>query len=94
MIPKLECIGNETINNLTMKRVVCPNAVQIIGTSGEHQNDQVSTQGPLKFLKGEYNEDNESLSANENDVESLLNLEYMCHREAPPIGHSNWRRRE
>ncbi len=53
MIPKLECIGDETINNLTMKRVVCPNAIQIVGTFGEHQNDQASTQGPLEFLKGE-----------------------------------------
>jgi len=53
VIPKLECIGDETINNLTMKRVVCPNAIQIVGTFGEHQNDQASTQGPLEFLKGE-----------------------------------------
>jgi hypothetical protein len=45
-------------------------------------------------LKGEYNEGNEFLGANENDLESLLNLEDMCHREAPPIGHNNWRRRE
>jgi hypothetical protein len=53
---KLEHIGYETINNLITKNVVCLNAVQNVGTNGEHQNDQVFTQGLLVFLKGEYNE--------------------------------------
>jgi hypothetical protein len=94
VILRLECIGDETINNLTMKRVVCLNAVQNVGTSEEHQNDQVSNQGLLEFSKGECNKGNEFFSANENDVESLPNLEDMCHREVPPIGHSSWPRRE
>ncbi len=56
MNAKLEHIGYETINNLITKNVVCLNAVQNVGTNGEHQNDQVFTQGLLVFLKGEYNE--------------------------------------
>ncbi len=43
MTAKLEHIGDEIINNLTTKRVVCPSAVQDVGTFGEHQNDQIST---------------------------------------------------
>ncbi len=37
------------------------------------QNDQVSIEGLLSFLGGEYNESNESLSVNENDVANLPN---------------------
>jgi len=71
MIIRLEHIGNETINNLITKRVVCLNVVQ----NAQHQNDQVSTQGLPMFLGGEYNESNEFLNANEDDVESSFNLE-------------------
>jgi hypothetical protein len=39
VIIRLEHIGDETINNLTTKKVVCPNAVQNVGTSKEQQND-------------------------------------------------------
>ncbi len=35
MIAKLERIGDETINNLTMKKVVCPSAIQYVGTIRE-----------------------------------------------------------
>jgi len=53
---RFEHIGDETINNLIMKRVVCLSSVQNVGTNGEHQNDQVFTQRLFAFLKGEYNE--------------------------------------
>jgi hypothetical protein len=43
-----------------MKRVVCSNVFQNVGTSREHKNDQVFTQGFFVFLGGEYNETNES----------------------------------
>jgi hypothetical protein len=39
MTIRLEHIGNETINNITMKKVVCPSAVQNVNTFGEHKND-------------------------------------------------------
>jgi hypothetical protein len=39
MITRLKHIGDETINNLTMKGVVCPNIVQNVSTFKEHQND-------------------------------------------------------
>ncbi len=65
---RLEHIGNETINNLTSRRVVCLSAVQNVGRTGKHQNDQVSTQELPAFLRGEYNESNEFLGANENNV--------------------------
>lgn len=44
------------MNNFTTKKVVCLSAVQNVSTNGEHQNDQVFTQGLLAFLKGECNE--------------------------------------
>jgi len=91
---RLECIKDETINNLTMKRVVCPSAVQNVGTFGEHQNDQVSTQGLLAFLRGEYNKNNKSFSVNEDDLASSPNLKDMCQKEALPIGHNNWHGKE
>jgi hypothetical protein len=50
---RLEHIRDEIINNLTMKKVVCPIAVQNVGTFREYQNYQISTQGLLAFLKGE-----------------------------------------
>ncbi len=78
MTPRLEHIRNETINNLSTKRVVCLSAVRNVGTSREQQNDNVSTQGLPEFLGGEYSEGNEFLSANEDNVASLLNLEDMC----------------
>ncbi len=56
-----------------MKIVVCLSAVRDVGTSGEHQNDQVSTQGFHAFLRGEYSENNESRSASEDDVASSPN---------------------
>jgi hypothetical protein len=65
---KLEHIGNETINNLISRRVVCLNAVRNVGKARKHQNDQVSTQELPAFLRGEYNESNEFLGANENNV--------------------------
>jgi hypothetical protein len=37
------------------------------------------------FLGGEYNESNEFLGANENDVASSSNLENMRQKEAPSI---------
>jgi hypothetical protein len=77
-----------------MKRVVCSNAFQNVGTSGEHQNDQVFTQGFFVFSRGEYNESNESLGANEDNVVSLLNLKNMRRKEAPPIGRSSWHGKE
>jgi hypothetical protein len=56
VITRLERMGDESINNLTKKRVVCPSEVQNVNIVGEHQNDQVSTQGPLAFLGVEYSE--------------------------------------
>ncbi len=47
---KLECIRDETINNLTVKRVVCPSVVWNVGIAREDQNDQVSNRGLLAFL--------------------------------------------
>ncbi len=52
--------------------------------------DQVSTKGLLAFWGGEYNESNEILSVNENNVASSPNLEDMHQIEASPIGHNNW----
>jgi hypothetical protein len=78
---RLERIGDENINNLIKKRVVCLNEVQNVGTTGEHQNDQVSTQGLLAFSRGEYSESNEFPSVNEDDVASSPNLEDMCQRK-------------
>ncbi len=94
MIAKLEHIKDEIINSLIMKKVVCPSAVQDVGTFGEHQNDQVSMQGFLPFSKGEYNENNEYLSVNEDDVASFLNLKDMGRKEISLIGHSSWCRKE
>jgi hypothetical protein len=54
------------------------------------QNDQVSTEGLPSFLGGEYNESNESLSANENDVANLPNLKNMHQIQTSPIRHNNW----
>jgi hypothetical protein len=91
----LEHIRDETINNLTKKKVVCPSAISNVGIIREDQNDQVSTQGFPMFSRNEYNnENNESLSANENNVASLLNLKDICRREALPVGCSNWCRKE
>jgi hypothetical protein len=73
MTTKLEHIRDETINNLTMKRVDYLSAVQ----NGEHQNDQVFTPRFFTFLRGEYSESNESLSANEDDVASLPNFKNL-----------------
>jgi hypothetical protein len=39
MIIRLERIGDEIVNNLIMKRVVCLSVVRNVGTSKEHQND-------------------------------------------------------
>ncbi len=54
MTPRFEHIGDETINNLIMKKMVCLSLVRNVGTNGKHQNDQVFTQRLLAFLKGEY----------------------------------------
>jgi hypothetical protein len=72
MTTRLEHIGDETINNFTMKKVVCPTVVWNVSTFGKHQNDQVSTQGLLVFSRGEYSESSESLSVNEDCVASCL----------------------
>ncbi len=50
MIVRLEHIGDEIINNLTTKKVVCLSLVQNVGIARDHQNDQVFTQGFLAFL--------------------------------------------
>ncbi len=94
MTVKLECIGHETINNLTAKKVVCPNVVQNVGTIGEQQNDQVSTQELPMFSRGEYSESNESLGVNEDDVAIFPNLKDLHRREALPIRHSSWHGKE
>jgi hypothetical protein len=75
---RLEHIGDEIINNLTMKKVICPSAIQNVGIAGKHQNDQVSTQGLLMFLGVEYSESSESFNVNEGNVASLPNLKDMC----------------
>jgi hypothetical protein len=67
----LEHIGNETINNIITKRVVCLNVVK----NEQHQNDQVFTQGLPTFWGAEYNESNDSLNVNEDNVENSFNLE-------------------
>ncbi len=85
----MEHIGDETINNLTTKRVVCSNAIRNVGTFREHQNYKVFTQNLLEFLGGEYSKVSESLNVNEDDVASLPNLEDMCQKKAPQIGHIN-----
>jgi len=74
---KMEHIRYESIDNLTMKRVVCPNVVQNVGTTRKHQNGQVSTQRFPTFWGGGYSSSIESFSVNENDVPSLPNLEDM-----------------
>ncbi len=74
----MEHIGDETINNLTPKKVFCSSAVRNVSTFGKHQNDQVSTEKLPTCFGGEYNESSESFSANEDDVASLPNLEDMC----------------
>ncbi len=90
MTIRLEHIGDETINNLTKKRVVCLSAIQNVGKTREHQNDQVYTQGLLVFFGDEYNENNEFLNANENNVASLPNLKDMHQKEALLIRHNSW----
>jgi hypothetical protein len=77
-----------------MKKVACLNDVQGVGIFGENQNDQVSTQGLLAFLKGEYNESNESLNVSEDDVASSPNLKDMGQTEVSLIGCSSWCRKE
>jgi hypothetical protein len=91
---KLECIGDETINNLTTNKVVCSSVIHNVSTTKENQNDQVSTQGLPVFSGDEYNESSEFLNANEDNVASLLNFEDMRQREALPIGCSSWHRKE
>jgi hypothetical protein len=51
---RLEHIKDEVINNLTMKKVVCPILVRNVSTSREHENDQVSIEELIMFLGGEY----------------------------------------
>jgi hypothetical protein len=77
VIARLERIGDETINNLTTKKVVCPNAVRNVGIAKEHQNDQVFTQQLLAFSRGEFIKNSEFLCVNEDNVASLPNLEYL-----------------
>jgi hypothetical protein len=36
VITRLECIEDEAINNLTMKKVVCTNAIRVISTTREY----------------------------------------------------------
>ncbi len=94
MTPRLEHIGDETINNLTMKKVVCLSAVRNVGTFKKHQNYQVFTQSLPEFLGGEYSEGSESFRVNEDNVVSSPNLEDMRQIKASQIGHINWRGRE
>ncbi len=94
MILRLKHIWDEIFNNLTTKRVVCPNVVQNVGTSREHQNDQVCTRRLREFLRGGYNEGNESFSAYEDNVASFPNLKNMWWKKATPIRHNNWCKRE
>ncbi len=49
MIFRSERIGDEIVNNLITKKVVCPNAVQNVGTFKEHQNDTFLLEGSLSF---------------------------------------------
>jgi hypothetical protein len=49
MIVKLERIGDETINSLIMKKVVCLSVIWNVNTAKEHQNDRISIQGFLMF---------------------------------------------
>jgi len=72
---RLDFIGDEIINNLVTKKVVCFSAVRNVGIVKKHQNDQVSTQELLVFSRGEYNERSEFLGANEDNVASSPNLE-------------------
>jgi hypothetical protein len=94
MTAKLECSRDETINNLIMKKVVCPSAVHNVGTSREHQNDQVSTQKFLVFLGGEYSESKESFGADEDNVATSPNLENLCQRDSLLIKHNSWHGKE
>jgi hypothetical protein len=71
---KLEHIGDASINNLTTKMVVYLSAIQIVGTTRKHQNDQVSTQEFPTLGGGEYSKSNEYLGVDEDDVASLPNL--------------------
>jgi len=90
VIARFQHIGDESINNLTTKRVVCLSAIQNVSTSGEHQNDELSIEGFLTFLGGEYNTYSESLNVNEGDVASLPNLRDMRRKDFPPIRRNNW----
>jgi hypothetical protein len=40
---RLKHIGDEIINNLTTKRVVCLSSIRNVGTIGKDQNDQDCT---------------------------------------------------
>ncbi len=90
----LDRIADEIINNLTTKKVVCPSVVQNVSTTRERQNDQISTPELPTFSRGECNESNDSFGANEDNVASSLNFENLHQREAPLIGHNNWRKKE
>jgi len=69
--------------------VVCLSAIRNVGTTGEDQNNQDSTQGLFVFFGDEYNESSESFNANENDVASSLNLKNMRRKGAPLIGRNS-----
>ncbi len=44
-IAKFERIGDETINNFIIKRVVYLSAIKNVGITRKHQNNQIFTQG-------------------------------------------------
>jgi len=95
MIARLEHIRDETINNLIMKRVVCLSAIWNVGITREDQNDQDSTQRFLTFFGNDYNtKSSEHLSANEDNVASLPNLEDMLQNEALLVKCNNWHGKE
>jgi hypothetical protein len=49
MTNKLECIRDETINNLTTKKVVCSSAVQNVGTIKNTKMIKFLPKGSLQF---------------------------------------------
>ncbi len=76
MIFRLECIRDETINNLTKKRVVCPSVVRNVG-----KMIMFAPNGSLSFRGMSITKAMSFFTANEDDVASLLNLKDMCQKE-------------
>jgi len=92
VILRLEHIGDETINNLTTKKVVCPHLIQNVGTFRKHHY-QVFTQSFLEFW-GVSIAKVASLLVNEDNVASLPNLKDMRQTKPPQIRHIIWHGKE